>query len=501
MLKKETTYFLLVVFLIFFTESYFVNTAYPFSTDDWAHAVNSRVLPIPLWDVLNPIAVLPEYLQTFCSYLGAYVFAPILKLVDGKTDYIEGMALAYSLFFSMLYTAYFYVIFKILKLLIQDKKVRLFGVLLVVILHFSLFNLSTVDHTYFYLYHFNSITSLYHDTVPMLCNAILVLVCEYNYLKGKSILPTNKIAVILLIVFAYLCIFSSTTYNIVSATYFAVILLLGLFDKALYSSLGLVNFVKANWFCALVVALWMVCAVFDFYGLKNTQNAESVNPFASMSFKQFSKSMISIYSSILNNVAFYLLILSVIVAVLNCVRRFNSLLNVSSLRAICSLVLVTLFYLMMGRDKDPFYSIKGFQIGSAFYLILMLILLYATLYNKFKARVLTFVPLILLLLVAPLLVEHSITPHNKAYLNFSVVYDFDNYIVSKSIEAIQNNLQEVVIEIPSVWNKADLVDIKTGGDVVATAFYKLGIIPHNLMISLSPSDEQDLYDMLHIVKP
>lgn len=495
-LNNKLYIFLSVVFIVFFLQNYMVNTTYPFDTDDWTYIYFSREQPLPLYGSWNPIKVLPEFFQPLFSFIGLHIFTPFFSLINGRPNYIEGIALAYSLFFSGLFTIYFYCIYQLLLTIIKDGALTFIGSVGVFILHFCFFSFHKENA--FYLYDLGNVTGLFNYTVPMLFNAILILWCENNYLKTKNILPQKIASIGLLLVFAYFCLFSSIMYNIVGAAYFSSILLLSIFNKQNFSKIGAIRYLKQNWFSILFVMMWFVCAVYEMNGAR-AENIEELNQYSSMSFSDFSKNLIKLFVFLLPTFTRILLIFSIIGIILNLKFKFNLPLAKTSFKFFITFFIVTLFYLVMGTKTGPVHVLNGFQTGSTFLLLMLIIIAYSLYCKKFKSLLLICAPLVLLISLASALFFQNFRPHNAALSNPKVVFDFDNYVIDTALDAVRNNEKNVVITVPAIWSENGWpINVSYGGGRISGALYNLGITPYKVDITLTSTHDKELYKQFNL---
>lgn len=495
--KKEELIIALAVFAIFFIESFVINPFYPFDMDDWHYFSFFKNTVLPLPDDWNPTKVTPEYFQPLVSYIGVKIFTYIFAEINNSPDYLEGIACAYSVFYALIFAIYFCCLYKFIRALLERRSVAISSFLIVFLLHLVAFKATEFGSVY--IYKVETPTLLFHYPTSVLFNAILIYCLEKNYIATNQILPKNYLSVGLIVAFSHLCIFSSSMYSTLTAVYLSTLLLFNLkkIKKIKISELWM--FIKEWWFALIFLAIWLVSAYLEMHGQRaasvETKNATYL--FEGMSLpiaaiKEFCTSLSYIF------IAVMVFLLSFCAFLISKKAIDNKLLK-TILRYFLFLIIVVIFYLLLGFKAGLHYTLVGLQTGGMLPIILIISCVLANIALNFKKSLMIFTTVF----VASSLICLLLSPRfakNTGYVEAETAYNFDNYVIDSCISATDKNLKSLEIEVPSIWSQNDWPIMYTsGGKRISLALYAFRIIPYQLDITVIPSDNTDLYRKLNIL--
>ena len=167
--KKYTLVKCLIVLAVFvgILVFYLYHPIYVFNSDDWTYISRTR-LPIPDWNRWNPTRVLPEVLFPTIAQIGVSFIYPLTG------DYIEALAIAFTVFVSILISAYFA---EALSLIDKKFNVKAYQwiILFAIFVFYHFLNNGNGDSMVQYVLFGQTLTNTMYYTVSSLVNAILVL--------------------------------------------------------------------------------------------------------------------------------------------------------------------------------------------------------------------------------------------------------------------------------------------------------------------------------------
>ena len=276
--------------MVFIATMIFFLTVHPItiiSGDDWNGLSISRS-GLPEWKGFNPIKVVPETLMPYAGLFASYVIMPL------GISYLFSIAIVTAILVALMLAVFFNELFLLLerKLGIGGGKV-LMACLIYFIYLFGLFKTHSDNNSAYLLWEIN-LTCYYHYVLPALMNGALVLHLMRSDVSGAALSKRSPAVVGMLVLAAYLCIFSSIFHSIFLAVFSGVSLLISLYrDRTKGLSSGS--------FHLFIVILWLVSALFEMNGGRATEiGGQHLKVLESISlFWDFAKDSNHLYRSLL----------------------------------------------------------------------------------------------------------------------------------------------------------------------------------------------------------
>lgn len=257
-MKKEKLIDLMLCLGVLAAMLLFFERAHPLvilDADDWTYISQSRVaLPVPsFW---NPARILPELLMPWSAGLGVLLF--------GSRPYIAAITLMNGLVLSLFITGYVYAFFRLLtdRLALQRGRAALLAALFL-LLHFTIFR--TEDAGNGYLFHTRDVTCVYYYVIPGLLNCTLVMQLARTGLHRRLWERRELGAKTLLLLAAYLAVFSNLFESAILACWCGVELLTALL-RARKDGFRLRAFLQEQSFSLLLILSWLASIAFEGMG-------------------------------------------------------------------------------------------------------------------------------------------------------------------------------------------------------------------------------------------
>lgn len=478
MKKHLGVVFIISIFLFLIGFNCILHPMYIYSVDDWTYIGVTRTA-LPQIDAWNPIKVLPEIMMPFFARIGVYFISPIVS--GGEIpDYINGMAISYGLIYSLIWTIYFGLIYKMLKILMTDKKGGpIFATLAILIAHFAVFN----DKTY--LFWTWSATSVFNYTIPLLLNAFIILISECiinkkNQEDCRIFISQNYYKMGFLILLGYMCIFSNIVDSIVSASYFGVLVLLRVLKIKKINKEEIIKFFKDTYLYIAYVLAWFVSALMELGGARADSLEVKNSNFIETTMNGFVR--IISHFRIRALLVIFLLFVAVFFIIIN--RKKEQ--YVQSFKGIIKMILVmgitVLFYVLLGARAGAEYMETGILSGSMLPLVIIAIYIFSLVLNKMKI-IAIFMPLMIVISSFSTLFYNEYADYN--YISPQNIYEFDNYIIDSALEADNSGVTDIEILVPICLSEDNFpLAVTYGGDRISNALYELGITSNHINITL-----------------
>ena len=356
-MKKISLLYSLIIFALLTIFFIILHPIAIFDTDDWAFIHHLR-LPIPVIGAWNPIKVFPEITMSFFSYAGAYVLYPI----TGR--YCYSLSITNGLFICFMITIYFLEFFLLICKKYDLNLVK--GVLISTIficLHFTI--VTHIGNNNIFLFYAYDLTCIYHYTLSTVVNASLVMhmirIGGYQNFSNQSKRHKTLIAI-----WTYFAIFSSLYTNVIIAVYIGVELLVSLIDKIRSHQF------KSNKYCLqyknsiIILIIWLISLAIEVTGGRSTGRESNY-------LQGFFDAFTNIWTWFaLFNPLF--LVLSAIIIVLWIKNVKNK--NVTFVKYFLSLVLTSLYLILLSSVVDSSYVTRIDVIFAADFWLLLILMLF-----------------------------------------------------------------------------------------------------------------------------
>lgn len=230
--------------------------------DDWTYISQSRIA-LPSTKFWNPARILPEILMPYASGLGVLLFRSL--------GYIPSITVMNGLVLSLFITAYVYAFYRLLTDSLDLGPLRAAGLsLLFLLLHFTLFRTDTDQNGY--LFWAKDVTCVYYYVIPGLLNCTLVMILARTGLHRCLWEKGGSVSKSLLLLAAYLAVFSNLFESAILACWCGLDLLRGLWKRRPGR-----DFWREQSFSLGLLGLWLVSAWFESRGGRGA--AASAQPY------------------------------------------------------------------------------------------------------------------------------------------------------------------------------------------------------------------------------
>ena len=245
------------IFIILFVFFSRVQPILVLDSDDWTFLAFSREA-LPAVGAWNPSRVLPEILTPAVGAVAAHVVEPILG------DYLKAITVTYAFAVAAMILVYLICFSRVLSKVCRLGAVQnMIVTAMFLAVHFWVLRGGYEDNSY--LFHARNLTCYFFYTIPTLLCASLVLIFEVDPDAWGRASVTGKG---LLLLAAYLAIFSNVFSSIVIAAYAGVVLL----QKLLTGGIGKGSFkklwtvLKEGVFFVGIILVWLTSFLFELTG-------------------------------------------------------------------------------------------------------------------------------------------------------------------------------------------------------------------------------------------
>ena len=248
--------FYLAIFIFLFVWFTKVHALVVFDADDWSYLAYVRATT-PVWGEWNPAKVFPEVIFPFFSTVAAYLVMPLTK------DYITAQTVMHALVVSLSITGYLWCFSRFLRRCFPVSRLTANLVTcLFLLVHFLA--LRSADSGNQYLFYCVDLNCYYNYLLPALLNASLVMSLIHNpriadFLKSGAPAARGCFCIVV-----YFAIFSNLPASGILAAWAGSVVLLSLIAHRKAKQWK--NIVSENGFPLLVLAAWLISAIFELSG-------------------------------------------------------------------------------------------------------------------------------------------------------------------------------------------------------------------------------------------
>lgn len=474
--RKKTIFNILIwslvyiSFLILWTRIHPVMVA---DADDWTYISFSRQA-IPVWNAWNPAKVYPETFMSLCGNIAAFVVYPVIE------DWSNAMTYTYAAIISVVVTAYIYLFDKVIgRMFDLTVMKRIFVNLFFICSHFWVFKTLREHNSYMFMSH--SLNTEMNYRMPMFTAASLLLYIIVKYLDEKKVSMEG-----LLILWAYLTIFSNMATNIV--------IVIPVFVHFVYEFLQWTKKKDCSFFVFIrtmtphltVFAMEIVVLVFEFFGGR----AASLEFNLLQSVSEMIVDLKVVCKSV--NVKFAILVLAlIIVSYVISIKRenilFRQLLALLLISGILSSVYMVMLFTRVGDHKIT--RADNTSVMAIFFVIAGAIAL-GYIIEKFK-KVTLFIPIAMYIMFFSLCNTGRVHGNyfdqggnlyhgtHNGYVTAIECYEANTDIVNQFIKADKMGLEEIDIYAPYILGQYEWT-----GARLETTLYRQGIIRRHMTVHM-----------------
>ena len=248
--------FYLAIFTFLFVWFTKVHALVVFDADDWSYLAYVRATT-PVWGEWNPAKVFPEVVFPFFSTVAAYLLTPLTH------DYITAQTVMHALVVSLSITGYLWCFSRLLRRCFPLSRLTA-SVVTVLFLTAHFLALRWADFGNQYLFYCVDLNCYYNYLLPALLNASLVmsLICNpkmADFLKSGAPAARGCFCIVV-----YFAIFSNLPASGILAAWAGSVVLLSLIAHGKAKQWK--GILSENGFPLLVLAAWLISAVFELSG-------------------------------------------------------------------------------------------------------------------------------------------------------------------------------------------------------------------------------------------
>ncbi len=444
--------------------------------DDWTYISQSRVA-LPAARFWNPARILPELLMPYASGLGVLLFRPL--------GYIPSITAMNGLVLSLFITAYVYAFFRLLTDRLGLGPIRSAGLaLLFLLLHFTIFRTRPDQNGY--LFWAKDLTCVYYYVIPALLNCSLVLSLARSGLHRRLWEKGELLSKSLLLLAAYLAVFSNLFESAILACWCALELLAALLrrprrrpDRAFW---------REQSFSLALLFLWLLSAWFESRGGRGA--AGSALPYGAAlgeSFRQAGAFLGGLYRLplLLCGAALAALLAALLLRAFP--REERSPLRALLLPLLLTGLLVLLFEILLCGKVDPAYARRSdVMFGPCFALLALTVLALGLLLRRFERLALLLPLLLLVLFSATDTRSRTFLDSNDLLAPAQLCTALDETLVEQVLEAQARGEQSVTLRVPDYGEGDNWPHALYLGDRMAASLYKHGLTRELMRIEILP---------------
>lgn len=475
-MSKKSSWGVFLLIFIFFIYFYAIEHRPVMTTaDDWNYLSYTRDA-IPVQAEHNPTKVFPETLMPLTALVSTSVFMPICN------DFVQSIVLGSAIVLSLFITLYAFSFYKLLKKrLFLDEISSLFVTVLFLLFHFLIFR--TLPSWNKYLLGSYNLTCYYNYTIPILCNASLVMYLLSHKYETESeaflfqLSPWKKG---FLVLFVYLCMFSNLYANILLTSYIGLSLLQKLIIN--WKKQTHLSFAKNNILAIVVLFVYLIILWMESHG----HNANSLG----MGRNSFSEDLaltLQDYQKLFpmfNKWYLFVTIIAIIAASWSLWKnkRQESLIRYSIFFGLWFIIL-NIFSILISAKANPNYVIWQDRMLMEFFCLLLVSGSCFGLILKYLPQIKWLMPLLFFILFC-----HTNT-RAKTFneVTFFAEHQACNYQLIEQIQKAdrlgKDSLTLYVPNFPSIDNWPMAVYM---GRPLSDVFSKLGLIKKPLNITITP---------------
>lgn len=463
--------------LIFFISMIFFTVVHPItiiSGDDWNNFSISRPA-YPTHSAFNPIKVVPETLMPYAGYFASFILKPL------GIDYLFAIAITTALLISGLLVIFFKELYQLLN---QYIGVRVSNAIVVCTIYFlyifGMFKVQSGNENLYLLWEVN-ITCYYHYVVPALMNAALTIFLMRTDVSTESLKNKPAIWVGMLVLSAYLCIFSSIFHSLFLTAFCAVrIAQVVIFERD--------KIISKTMFYSFIVVMFIVSALFEMKGAR----ASEVNAHELMFFESMSQLWSALAS--IAKVYRYFLIISLIVGAFTFFRYARDQVGIKAREIFWSASIagiITFAGLMAICAKAaPWYATRPAAMWGL-YMYIMLCMSVSVAYWSNRYRFLNIIlPFLVLVMINKVMTPSlSLKESHNLNLSYAKASAITNNLISQVINADKQNAVEMTLQVPKIDGDGNWPFSINMGPVVSETLWADGIISRRMTIHVNPSSE------------
>lgn len=453
------------------------------SLDDWAYYGYSR-LAIPFPGFWNPSRVLPETLMPLSGEMGALLFA-----ITG--DYVKAQIVSLALVFSLCIVAYVYCFYRLVRkqLRLEHSWAMLLS-LAFLLLHFLIFRSQSSGNVH--LFYETDVVCVFYYTIPAMLNGALIMLDLADGLLVSLLRPGKLLRKAMLVLVLYLAVFSNLFGSVLFASYVGVRLLAALL-RGLHQRQKAAVFLGENLSSLLVLACWLVSALFESMGGRASVSDWSAQPIGARLvqavgyFGMLCKKLSPLFLAALAAALLFALILLLL-------RKKDPeghrSLTAPLLLFGCLAVLCLAFLLLLGAVVNPAYLL---QPGTVFPFFFFLPLGFCWCLGYALAR---WPRLRLLLPIALLVILSGITTRSRAFADYNSMgfsartcMEINYDLIAQVQQAQAEGKQQLALQTMDTGEPYDNWPHSTIylGDTLSDLFYKHGLVSEYIRITIEPS--------------
>ncbi len=448
--------------------------------DDWTYIAAPR-FALPATKFWNPARVFPELLMPYACSLGVMLFS--------RLGYIPSITAMNGLVLSLFITLYTYEFYRLLtdRLELRPAGAALLA-LLFLLLHFSLFRTQPTGNRH--LFYSADVTCVYYYVISGILNAVLVMFLSrtglHRRLWEKDSLPAKS----LLLLAAYLAVFSNLFSSILLAGWCGIDLLAALLarrkERGTWGA-----FLKEQSFSAGVILLWLVSVWFESKGGRG--EVPTPLPYGK-ALRECFRGTGAFFGG------FYILALLLIAAALAALlaalllRKLSPSGRTAAGRLLLPLLLtgllVLLFEILLCAKVRPGYILRSDAMFPVCFAVLALTVLALGLLLARWERLLLVLPLLLTVLFSATDTKgRTFTECNDILAPAELCTALDNLVVDQVLAAEAQGEDHAVVYVLDAGGVSNWPQSVGMGERVADALYTHGITRQWMEIEIVPSRE------------
>lgn len=444
--------------------------------DDWTYISQSR-MALPSTGFWNPARILPEVLMPYASALGVMLFRPL--------GYIPSITAMNGLVLSLFITAYVYAFFRLLTDTLDLGPARAAGLALVfLLLHFTIFRTQAAQNQY--LFWAKDLTCVYYYVIPALLNCSLVMTLARTGLHRRLWERGELASKSLLLLFAYLAVFSNLFESAILACWCALELLAALLRKPRRRPDR--AFWKEQSFSLALLLLWLLSVWFESRGGRGA--ASSARPYGEAlgeSFRQAGSFFGGVYLLVLLlcGAVFAALLAALLLRVFS--REERSPLRGLLLPLLLMGLLILLFEILLCGKVDPAYARRSdVMFGPCFVLLALTILTLGLLLRRFEKLALLLPLLFLILFSATDTWSRTFLDSNDILAPAELCTALDETLVEQVLAAQDRGETSVTLHVPDYCGGDNWPHASYLGGRMAASLYKHGQTRELMEIRILP---------------
>jgi len=474
MMKSFFFLFIFISVAVFFTVIHPVTII---SGDDWGNLSFGRPA-YPQWHGFNPIKVVPEVSFPLFGNIASSIVMPI------GFNFLESIAYLTAILISVLIVVFLHQLYMVFRENVSySPYVSFVLVSFYYLCMFGMFRKLNNNNSPYMLWEQN-LTCYYHYIVPALINGAFSL---YLIRKGKSLaftLLNNQVKTGVLVLIAYLCIFSNIFASIFLAVLCGVVLILNLLNTRFNFKAS----IKTYPLHAFTLALWAVSAIFEMNGGRADRMAKN-----HLDISGTINSLTSLLK--LTQLSFFIvLVIGVAIGAIYFIRKTNDI-QQSKGRYIYWVSAFSGFITLIGlilicAKASPGYATRPAAMWGLFmYLIVASGVGLGYMLTRFR-WINYIVPIVVLCLVNKTTDQgHSLRESHNGNVSFAIANAIGQNIINQVVEAVNANERSMTLYVPKGDNKDNWPFPITRGKAISETLKSNGIINRNIEIKINPDRE------------